>query len=320
DVESKVKKILGPFKEPMRGLGRANIHAIAGNHDYYARNLVEESYLFGLISFEEMPIGLTDKGNEREAAIDLWTYYFKMPAEASYAVAPGAADSVQFIFFDSALPLRTPLSSWRPALDSLHKLLVNSRQRPGIIWRILCVHHPFYSVGEHGGYSEWNDETNTVEYLTRCDKDSNASAWFKNTFDPEDLCAEKYRQYIDSVKAVIHSAEVKLQLTLAGHEHSLQLLNYPDLDSACPEFPKVHIVSGAGSKPSRVKSPSPPFEYTSAPTDPKKQGESFPGFVQLQFERERLRVKFFNARSGDWLNMGGGKNEFWLDLNGNLLN
>lgn len=320
DAASKAHKILNPFREAMRGLGRTNVHAIAGNHDYYARNMVEGSYLFGLISFEDVPVGLTDKGNQREAALEDWMYYYGMPAQTTYAIESGSADSVQFIFFDSALPLRTPQSAWRPALDSLKRILLNSKSGVGIKWRVLCAHHPFYSVGEHAGYSVWNDETNTVDYLPRCDKDSNAYAWLKNSLDPEDLCTDKYKQYVDSVKAVIHTAGVCVQLAIAGHDHSLQLLSYPERDAHVPEFPKVHIVSGAGSKPARVKFSSPPFEYTSAQTDSKKEGESFPGFVQLQFEKEKLRIMFFNAKTGDWLDMGGGRKEFWLDSNGTLLN
>jgi hypothetical protein len=188
------------------------------------------------------------------------------------------------------------------------------------MWRVFCAHHPFHSIGEHAGYSVWNDETNTVDYLPRCDKDSNAYAWFKNSLDPEDLCTDKYKQYVDSVKAVIHTAGVHVQLAMSGHDHSLQLLSYPERNSDTPEFPKVQIVSGAGSKPARVKCSSPPFEYASSQTDPRKEGESYPGFVQLQFGSDKLRIKFFNAKSGDWLDMGGGKKEFWLDINGVLLN
>lgn len=320
DAESKARKVLNPFREAMRGLGRTNVHAIAGNHDYYARNLVEGSYLFGLISFEDFPVGLTNKGNEREAALDDWTYYYNKPSQTMYAIESGSSDSVQFIFFDSALLLRTSPSAWRPALDSLEKILLDSKNRAGIKWRVFCAHHPFYSVGEHAGYSAWNDETSTVDYLTRCDKDSNAYAWFQNWFDPEDLCAEKYRQYIDSVKATVHAAGVRIQLSMSGHDHSLQLLNYPERDTDIPGFPKVHVVSGAGSKPERVKFSSPPSEYTSSQADPKKEGESYPGFVQLQFEKEKLRIRFFNAKGGDWLDMGGGKKAFWLDINGTLLN
>jgi 3',5'-cyclic AMP phosphodiesterase CpdA len=317
DAQSLASKVLNPFKDAMRGLGRSNVHAITGNHDYYSRNLLEGSYLFGLISFEDVPIGLTDKGNKRAAALPDWTYYYGMPAQSTYAIEPGSSDSVQFVFFDSALPLRTPLTSWRPALDSLARLLAASKARPGITWRIFCAHHPFHSVGEHGGFSVWNDETNTVDYLTRCDKDTNAYGWFKNMVDPEDLCAEKYRQYIDSVKTVIREAGVRLQLSLTGHDHSLQLLNYRDNDAA--GFPHVHVVSGAGSKPSRVKVSNPPTEYTSAQTNPTKEGESWPGFVQLQFGKEKLRIRFFNAKSGDWLDMGGGKMEFWVDRDGELM-
>jgi hypothetical protein len=319
DVDGKVKDVLGRFRVPLADLGKANVHAIAGNHDYYARNLLETSLLFGLISIADGPIGLTDRGNQRAAALKEWTYYHRLPGEATYPLVPGSRDSAQFIFFDSALPLRTDPTTWHPALDSLAKLLAASRERSGVLWRILCVHHPIYTVGEHGGYSVWNDETNTVDYLTQCDKDSNAMGWVKNMLDPEDLCADKYRQYLDSLRAVVHASGVRLQLSLAGHDHSLQLLHYPDRDTEINGWPDVHVVSGAASKPSLVKLPNPPREFTSAQTDPKDEGESVPGFVQLRFEGERLRIAFFNARSGDWLDMGGGTKEFWLNNAGNLI-
>ena len=78
------------------------------------------------------------------------------------------------------------------------------------------MHHPIYSVGQHGGYTEWNDETNTIEYLTTCDKDSNAVGWLKNWFDPEDLCTEKYQQYLDSLRSVITASQVRIQLALSA--------------------------------------------------------------------------------------------------------
>ena len=320
DADSKAKRVLDPFKEALRGLGKGNVHAIPGEHDYYARYLVENSYLFGLITEENMPAGLSDKGTLREAEIEDWTFHYRMPAQTTFAMGPGSPDSIQFIFFDSALPLRTPPSTWHPALDSLRKILIDSRNRTGIRWRIFCSHHPFFAVGEHAGYTVWDDETNTVEYLTRCDKDSNAGAWLENSLDPEDLCAEKYRNSLDSIRAVIHSAGVRLQVALAAHDHSLQLLNYPARGADEAEFPGVQIISGAGSNPTQVKLPSPPSEYTSAQTDPAKQGESCPGFVQLQFGRDKLRIRFFNAKTGDWQDMGGGRKEFWVDLNGTLLN
>jgi 3',5'-cyclic AMP phosphodiesterase CpdA len=319
DVDGMIKSVLGRFKTPFEGIGRRNVHAVAGNHDYYARNAVDVSFFFGLIDIQTAPIGLTDKGNKREAEIEYWTYYYNMPADAFYPLSPGSKDSVQFIFLDSALPLRTSPKTWGAALDSLRKLLVATKGRPGILWRVLAMHHPVYSLGEHGGYTEWNDETNTVDYLTQCDKDSNAVGWFKNWLNPEDLCTEKYQQFLDSLKSVIAASQVRIQLALSGHDHSLQLLYYPQRDADCAGCPKVHVTSGAGSQTTKVRFPSPPFEFTSAQRDLKEQGLSLSGFAQLRFEGKRLRIVFFEGRRGDLIDMGGGKKEFWIDVDGKLL-
>lgn len=319
DVDDYIKRVLGPFKVPFDGLGKGNVHAVAGNHDYYARNAFETSILFGLISIEEGPIGLTGKGNKREEAIQSWTYHHNMPASLTYSLTEGGTDSVQFLFVDSALPLRTDQKTWSLALDSLRTLMRISAGKNGVTWRILCMHQPMYTVGEHGGYSVWNDETNTVEYLTPCDKDSNAMSWMKNWFDPEDPCTEKYSAFHDSIKTVIKQSGIKIQLALTGHDHSLQLLYYPEKDADCQGCPKVHIVSGAGSKPTRVKFPNPPFEFTSAQRQPSKQGVSVPGFAQLMFEKDKLRVVFFDGFSIAPYDMGGGKKEFWISSEGRLI-
>jgi 3',5'-cyclic AMP phosphodiesterase CpdA len=320
DVRGKIDDILGPFKLPFEALGRENVHAIAGNHDWYTGNALETSILFGLIKIAEGPIGLSDRGNKRAAEIPWWTYYYEMPAQVVYPLSDSAADSVQFVFFDSALPLRIDPAAWHPALDSLRRVLTASAARTGVTWRILVTHHPFYSLGPHGGYAVWNDEANTVEYVSRCDKDTNAVGWFKNMIDPEDLCAEKYRMMMDSIKTVVHRSGAHLQLTLAGHEHSMQLLYYPERDLQYTGWPTVHVISGAGSKPARVRFPNPPHEFTSAQTKPGKEGYSVPGFAQLRFEGKKLRIVFFDGTNGDMIDMGGGRKEFWIDVSGTLLN
>ncbi|MEW6511682.1 MAG: metallophosphoesterase [Bacteroidota bacterium] len=319
DVAKKVASTLEPFKVPMEELGRSRVHAIAGNHDYYARYAIEKSVLFGLVKIEEAPVGLSDRGNHRAASIGSWAYHFGMPGDAVYPIASGSADSTQFIFFDSAILLRTPAELWKPSLDSLRLLLAASRSRPGIVWRVFCAHHPFMSVGEHAGYTLWDDEANVVEYLTPCDKDSNALAWLKNSFDPEDQCTERYTAYVDSLRAAIRSAGAKIHLALAAHDHSLQLLA---IGSGVPDdpFPSVQIVSGAASEPSRVRFPLPPTVYTSAQTRPSAEGISLPGFLQLRFGKERVRAVFYNADNGDPIDMGAGKTEFWLDRNGAITN
>lgn len=318
DVEGKVQSVLEPFKMPLEELGPEHVHALAGNHDYYARYAIERSVLLGLVKIEEAPTGLSDRGNRREALIKEWTYHYGMPGDAVYPLAAGSADSVQFLFYDSALPMRTPPRLWRPALDSLRRLLVRERNRPHIIWRVFCAHHPFASAGEHAGYSLWDDETNTVEYLTSCDRDSNALGWLENSFDPEDLCTERYQAYIDSVRSVIRSAGVRIQLALSAHEHSLQLLNLPRSDAEDP-FPAVQVISGAGAQVSRVHFPQAPAIYTSTRTSPSEKGVSFPGFVQLRFSADRLRIVFYNSDNGDPIDMGGGRHEFWVGPDGVLL-
>jgi hypothetical protein len=319
-LEGRIKETLDPYKVPLEGLGRDHVHAIAGNHDYYARNAIEASVLFGLISISELPVGLSDRGNEREAAIDRWTYHHGMPGQAVYPLTEGAADSVQFLFVDSALPLRTDPRTWSPALDSLERLLRSSTGRTGIRWRVLCTHHPFASLGEHGGYSIWNDESGRVEYLTACDKDSNAVGWIKNQFDPEDLCTTKYQSYMLALKDVIRRSGAAIHLALSGHDHSLQLLACPEGDTSCAGCPRIQIISGAGSSPSLVRETRPPYEYTSASDSPSRRGVSAAGFVQLMFSADHIRVVFFDAQSIAPLDMGGGRREFFVGRSGAMEN
>ncbi|HEX9657644.1 MAG TPA: metallophosphoesterase [Bacteroidota bacterium] len=316
DVNGEVKSILGPFRDVFEALGRGNIHAVAGNHDWYAGNGVEFSFLFGLVNIEAWPIGLTDVGNRRETELTQWTYHYAMPSSAAFPLFPGSTDSIQFLFVDSALPLRTSLEGWRPTFDSLRNLLVNSASRPNLRWRILAMHHPIRTVGEHGGYTIWNDETQQVDYRTPCNKDSNAVGWVKNWFDPEDVCAERYQLFLDSLRSAIHQANVPIQLVLSGHDHSLQLLTLQE-DESCAVCPRIQVVSGAGAKTTRVKLPTPPNEFTASQL--KEKGESLPGFVQLQFEKEKVRLIFFNGYRGEKIDMGNGQTDFWISREGKII-
>lgn len=317
EVDGYVRRVLGPYRVPFERLGRERVHAVPGNHDYYARNAIEASVLFGLISIAEGPVGLTDRGNRRAAALDVWTYHHRMPGRLTLPLAPEAPDSVQFIFVDSALPLRTDTATWSTPLDSLERLLAAERGREEIAWRVLVMHHPLRSLGEHGGYSVWNDETEAVEYLTPCDKDSNAVAWIKNLIDPEDLCAEKYRSFMTALRATIRKGGVPVHAALSGHDHSLQLLLHPDRD--CPECPQVQIISGAGSKPTRVRAAAPPAEFTSFPDAPSRKGVSPPGFVRLEFTSETLRAVFFDAGAMKPLDMGSEQRSFVIRNDGGLV-
>jgi hypothetical protein len=319
DVQKAWETILEPFRAPIDDLGQGRIHSIPGEHDYYARNAIEESLLLGLVRIEEVPIGLTDRGNRREAAIGAWTHHFGIPSEAAYPLSPGSGDSVQFIFFDSALPLRTPPAAWRSALDTLRGILARDRRRPHLLWKVLCTHHPLMSAGEHAGYTVWDDESDTVAYVSPCDRDSNAFAWMRNSLDPEDLCAPRYRDLVDSIRHVIRGGGVKVQIALSAHDRSLQILEEPPRAGGADDpAPSVQIISGAASTPSRVRLPSPPFVFTSGSAAPSDRGVSLPGFVRISFTRERCSVIFYNGNNGDPIDMGGGRKEFHISASGVL--
>lgn len=321
EVPKKIKDMLGPLREVMHGLGRKNVHAVAGNHDYYQKLVVNRSFLFGLFSIEAMPIGITNKGNQRADTISSWTYYYGMPKQAIYQTERQSQDSLQIIFFDSAIMLRTQPQTWRPYLARFEHLLAATKNRAGIKWRLLAMHHPLYSLSDHGGYSEWDSETRTVNYVNRCDADSAAVSYFYNTVDPEDLCAPRYRAYRDSVLAAIQRSGVRVQMALSGHDHALQFLYYPQANANCENCPKLYVVSGAGAKASRVKSPSPARgEYTCPDNSPQRMGKSAAGFVRLDFQAGRLRARFYRDKTKREIDMGGGRKEFLIQADGTLAN
>ncbi len=317
-VQSEIESSLRPFKVPMDGLGKERVHAIPGEHDYYARNALEFSVFFGLIKQREGPSGISDKGNVRAAQISGWTYHYGMPARFALPLESGSADSAEFIFFDSAVLLRSEPATWRPVLDSLRRMLRSDRERQGVLWRVLCAHHPLISVGEHGGYSVWNEDDSLVEYLTCCDRDSNPSGWVRNWLDPEDVCAPRYEQYVDSLTTVIREGQVTVQAVLSSHDRSLQLLDMTKDPQHRAGFPPLQIISGAGSEVTRVKFPSPPHDFTAALPLPRDEGYSAPGFVQMRFTKDRIRLVFYSGKSGNPIDMGAGQTEFWIDRQGRI--
>lgn len=319
EVPKKINEVLSPFREVLRGLSRKNVHAVAGNHDYYKHLVVDRSFIFGLFSIEALPVGITNKGNQRADTIASWTYHYGLPQQAFFQTEQHAKDSLQIIFFDSAIFLRTQPQTWRPYLERFHHLLASTKNRPKIKWRLLAMHHPLFSLSEHGGYSEWDSEANAVSYVNRCDPDSDAVSYFYNTVDPEDLCTPRYRAYRDSVLATIQRSGVRVQMALAGHDHALQFLFYPNAN--CEHCPKTYVVSGAGAKVNAVKSPSPSRgEFTCPENTPQRQGKSQFGFVRLDFQAGNLRVRFFNGKTRREVDMGGGRKEFLIKPDGMLAN
>jgi hypothetical protein len=311
-VGSEANKTLDLFYPVIRELGRDNVHGVPGETEYYSRKAVETTALFGLVTLSQWPVGLTDRGARRAAELLQWRFHASMPGSIVRPVNDGSGDSVEIVFFDSALLLRTGEGNWKPALDSLASLMRRSASRSNIRWRILVTHHPLHSVGEHGGYGYWNDDDSTVAYENRCDIDSNAYAYVRNWVDPEDLCTKRYQSYIHAVSEILRST-VQPQIILSSHDQSLQAL---DLRQTPLKLSAVQVVDGSSSTSGLVRLPLPPVVFTASRKS--EGGKSLPGFAQISWRAGMLHLVFWNGRNGEKVDMGNGVTDIAVDHAGTL--
>jgi Calcineurin-like phosphoesterase len=281
-------RVSWPFAPVLAALGRGTVHAVTGNHDYYAKRRFFRN------------VGFSEKGNERARRLGPWTYHYGCePGEAVFEAA-GTGARVQVLFFDSAREVEDEGGEC-PAFARLAERLQASHAA-GVPWHVIAVHHPPETVGEHG------------ECRSGCPK--------------QDLHAPRYERYVRDLRAAIAKSGVPVQLVVGGHDHSLQLLARP-ADPGCSGCPRVHVVSGAASKVTRVVEPDPAaFEFTAvvpgskgqaAAGRPRKPQRALPGFVELAFTADRLAATFIDGRDGSELDMGGGRRRFWIDRAGQLL-
>ncbi len=307
-VSGEVDATLGFFSTVIQRLGRENVHGIPGETEYYSQKGVETTALFGLISLARWPVGVSDRGVARAGLRPEWTYHGHYPSSVVYPTNDGTSDSVQIVFMDTGILLRTRPETWVPVMDSLRRLLAASTTRGGIRWHVLCTHHPFVSYGEHGGYTQWNEDDSTVSYMTGCDRDTNGFRYVRNWLDPEDLCTDRYHAYIDSVESILTSAGIPFQLQLSAHDQSLQLIDR----NSQTAIPRIQIISGCGSGAGLAKI----GPYTAARKA--TEGVSDAGFVQLRWQEGSILVTFFNERNGDRIDMGNGTTVFRIDQEGKL--
>ncbi|MEP7217593.1 MAG: metallophosphoesterase [Bacteroidota bacterium] len=300
-----IKNVMGPHRTLMEMLGRENVQSIPGNHDYYC------TALEGTI-----PYGVCDAGNQAEAELEFWTYHPHDPAILRKALASGSRDSVDFILFDSALLLNQKTEKWRPVLDSLESVLRRSAAARGVRWRILMAHHSPYSVGAHGGYRLWQASRKRIGYIGNClSEGEDPTRYVQEFFSDEDNCTPHYRAYKDSLLAILGRSNANIQLMMAGHDHSLQLLYYPDSNSACRNCPKIFIINGAGAKRESVRSSAPPNIYTHPFNTSKEKGRSAAGFTICRFQEGKLTITFIDSATGQPLIMGG-VTTFMIDESG----
>ncbi len=300
-----IDAVLGPHRPLMARLGKENVYSIPGNHEYYCSTI------------NNIPYGSCHMGNVYAAEIPEWTYRMHYPATIRRAVAKGSADSVEIIFFDSALLLTQNIQRWRPVLDSMERTLRISAQAPGVRWRIIATHHSPYSVGEHGGYRVWLSGQQKVGYVGNCYEDlQDPFKYVEQLISHQDNCTPRYSAYSDSLAAVVERSGAKVQLLMAGHDHSLQMLYLPGI--SCTNCPKVYMVNGAGSKRARVKSPEPPHVFSHPVNNATERGKSLGGFTLCSFDGDALTVRFINSADGKAVDMGGGATTFVIDQAGRM--
>jgi hypothetical protein len=252
-----------------------------------------------------------------------WRYHFDLPQHEYWPLDPAVAGGpeIHVIFFDSALIVRAaencgtrkltcpgqrvdeddpenPLACLRAqaALCRLKEHLDSEKDHP-VRWRILVAHHPFWTVGAHGGYV-WSAVEGEAVWSNLCSKAVDPQGWFKNTqFDPEDECSHGWDWYVDQLRGLLKDRP-PFDVMLAGHDHSLQLIEPGEKEETA--LARVQIVSGAGCKTSVVRGPGPRLSprphlahvYTASTVT---QGESRAGFVALRFHPDRIDVQFFSG-------------------------
>ena len=150
----------------------------------------------------------------------------------------------------------------------------------------------------------WSADDKRVVYRGNCiDEGDDPFRYLQEFISHQDNCAPFYREYSDSIFAVIRRSGAKIQAFFAGHDHSLQLMNYPV--RTCDICPGVFVISGAGSKRERVKSPTPPKEFSSPINNETEKGKSVGGFTICTFREGNLYITYHDATDGRALNMTG---------------
>lgn len=292
-----VEEVLGPMAGLFRDVGRENVHAVPGNHDYFCD-------MFGPV-----PYGSCNAGNLYELAIPVWTYHLFWPTAIRYPVARDSKDSIELIMINSPRFVRYDEFEWDLYYDSLRTLLKESAGNKAVKWRLMFTHHPVYTFGEHGGYRAWDPSVQRVKYLGACieDKKDPVRYLYRLAKSDEDICAPRYRQFRDSIMSIMHAGGAKVHALISGHEHSLQFLAQR---GGLANTPNIFIISGAGSKQDMVRTSfidtRRGYSFYSHPlnTDEHK-GESIYGFMMCQVEGKRLKFWFVDGEKNQRTTMGG---------------
>lgn len=258
-VMSQVRLVLGPAARARE----ARIYFTAGNHDWGSRK--------------------HRAGEERLRNLEHFLDEVSRRSGASIQLAPAAGrggphvvdlgDHLRMLLLDTAWWLLSADPSAQAAVLAGVEDAVAGRQRRELL---IAAHHPFRSVGPHGGFFPFWQAAGVRYLLTR----SGAIL--------QDLTSIPYRGLENGLRRIFERHEPPLVFA-GGHEHSLQVI-----EGVAPTDPRFNVVSGAGSKLTDV-----------GYDEGVRFAESVPGYMRLFVERSGRMTLFVEATAPEYLKCEG---------------
>lgn len=258
-VMSQIRLVLGPAAHA-RG---ARMYFMPGNHDWGSRK--------------------DWQGFVRLRNLDEFLAFVRTTTGAEVHLVPEAGTGGPFVL-DWGRYLRLLLLDtawWLLSGDDVEKAGVMGRIEAAMESAedreiVLAAHHPFRSVGPHGGFFNfW--ETAGARYLLA-----------RSGAILQDLTSGPYREMEYSLRRIF--ARLGPPLTfVGGHEHSLQVI-----ESVEPTDPRLSLVSGSGSKITTV-----------GHAEGLRYAAASPGYMRLVIEKDGGLTLFVEAAPPEFLKCGG---------------
>jgi hypothetical protein len=240
------------------------VFAVPGNHEYYK-----------LLLFGHFPLGFSERGDATRArAQALGWDYAGGRSKVTYLTAPDGARVALFLL-DSALAVAGPEPTIEVVMGEFEDHLRRSAHQAD--WRILAMHHPLESRGDHGHSFDREEEHD----------------WIRRHSFPHklDTCSRTFQRFAARLHSRIRAAGVPIDAVVSGHDHNLQILDLPERAGLGP---RIQIVSGAASKVHGKARRVADREFLASTS----------GFLELQLTRGRLRA-IFHGQDEPCLKGGG---------------